>query len=136
VRYSSRPYVFTASPSPSIVASARAALAILKDGLELRRRLWDNARDLYERLGKLGFALGPEPSPVVAVMMPSAEDGLASWRALLAQGIYVNLILPPAAPNGGCMLRCSVGAAHTSEQIERIAGAFATLAPASTTRRR
>jgi 8-amino-7-oxononanoate synthase len=132
VRYGSRPYVFTASPSPSIVASARTALGILREGGALRRQLWDNARRLYGRLRELGFTLGPEPSPVVAVLMGSAEEGLRCWRALLAAGVYVNLILPPAAPNGGCLLRCSVGAAHTCEQVERIAGAFATLAPAST----
>jgi 8-amino-7-oxononanoate synthase len=134
VRYGSRPYMFTASPSPSIIASARAALEILRDSPELRRRLWDNAHRLYGRLQGLGFTLGPEPSPVVAVMVASPEEGIAAWRSLLAQGVYVNMIMPPAAPNGGCLLRCSVGAAHTPEQIERIADAFATLAPGATTR--
>ena len=127
LRYASRPYLFTASPSPSIVASARAALGLLQARPELRKRLWENAHGLYERLRDLGFSLGPEPSPIVAVMMATPEEGLACWRALLAQGVYVNLIVPPAAPNGGSLLRCSVGAAHTPEQIERIAGAFATL---------
>ena len=136
LRYASRPYLFTASPSPPIIASARAALAALQARPELRRRLWDNAHQLYGRLRELGFALGPEPSPIVAVMMATPEEGLAFWRALLEQGIYVNLIVPPAAPNGGCLLRCSVGAAHTPEQIERIVGAFAALAPASTNRHR
>jgi 8-amino-7-oxononanoate synthase len=135
LRYASRPYLFTASPSPSVVASARAALAVLGVRPELRGRLWDNARRLHGHLQRLGFTLGPEPSPIVAVLMASAQDGLTCWRALLRQGVYVNLILPPAAPNGGCLLRCSIGAAHTPEQIERIAGAFASLAPASTNRR-
>ena len=134
VRYGSRPYLFTASPSPSVVASARAALEVLRDRPELRRRLWDNAHRLYGRLRDLGYTLGPEPSPVVAVMMDGPEAGIAAWRALLAQGIYVNMILPPAAPNGGCLLRASVSAAHTPEQIERIAGAFASLAAAGTPR--
>ena len=132
LRYASRPYLFTASPSPSVVASARAALGLLQARPELRKRLWENAHGLYERLRDLGFSLGPEPSPIVAVMMATPEEGLACWQALLAQGVYVNLIVPPAAPNGGSLLRCSVGAAHTPEQIERIAGAFATLPRAST----
>ena len=127
LRYASRPYLFTASPSPSVVASARAALALLQARPELRKRLWENAHHLYGRLSALGFSLGPEASPIVAVMMKSPEDGLVFWRSLLAQGVYVNLVVPPAAPNGGSLLRCSVGAAHTPEQIERIAGAFAAL---------
>lgn len=127
LRYASRPYLFTASPSPSVVASARAALALLQARPELRKRLWENTHHLYGRLSALGFSLGPEPSPIVAVMMKSPEDGLVFWRSLLAQGVYVNLVVPPAAPNGGSLLRCSVGAAHTPEQIERIAGAFAAL---------
>jgi 8-amino-7-oxononanoate synthase len=131
VRYASRPYLFTASPSPAIVASARAALTVLQARPELRKRLWDNAHHLYGRLRELGFSLGPEPNPIVAVMMKSPEEGLAAWRALLKQGVYVNLIVPPAAPNGGCLLRCSVGAAHTSEQIAHIADAFASLSAAS-----
>ncbi|HEU4367971.1 MAG TPA: aminotransferase class I/II-fold pyridoxal phosphate-dependent enzyme [Methylomirabilota bacterium] len=134
LRYASRPYLFTASPSPSVVASARTALAVLQARPELRGRLWDNAHRLYGRLRELGFTLGPQPSPIVAVMMAGPGEGLAFWRALLEQGVYVNLIVPPAAPNGGCLLRCSVGAAHTPEQIERIADAFAALVPASTSR--
>ena len=84
VRYASRPYLFTASPSPSIVASARAALALLQARPELRKRLWENAHHLYERLRDLGFSLGPQPSPIVAVMMATPEEGLVCcgrcWR--------------------------------------------------------
>ena len=53
-----------------------------------------------------------EPSPIVAVLMKGPEDGLAFWRGLLEHGVYVNLVVPPAAPNGGSLLRASVSAAH------------------------
>jgi 8-amino-7-oxononanoate synthase len=136
VRYVSRPYVFTASPSPPVVASARAALGVVRARSELRQRLWDNARHLYGRLQALGFTLGPEVSAIVAVLMPDAQQGLAFWLGLLERGVYVNLILPPAAPNGGCLLRCSVSAAHTPEQLEHIVQAFAALGPVALDRRR
>ncbi len=126
-RYASRPYVFTASPCPSVIASTRVALRILRDRPELRRKLWDNAHHLYQQLRGMGFVLGPEPSPVVAALLTSREEALAVWTGLLQRGVYVNLILPPAAPNGGSLLRCSVSAAHTPKQLDHICETFATI---------
>jgi 8-amino-7-oxononanoate synthase len=124
VRYATRSYLFTASPSPATVASVRQALRILASGSDLRERLWENARHLYDGLAQLGFTLGPEPTPVVAVYMESKEATLFGWKKLLEQGVYVNLVLPPAAPEGKSLLRCSVSAVHTPEQIERIVTVF------------
>jgi len=128
VRYASRSYLFTASPSPATIASVRRALQILAAGTDLRERLWANAHRLYEGLSELGYRLGPEPTPVVAVYTGSKEETLACWKELLESGIYVNLVWPPAAPKGESLLRCSVSAAHTEEQIERLLTAFAELA--------
>jgi 8-amino-7-oxononanoate synthase len=124
IRYSSRAYVFTASPSPSLVASTRAALRCMRERPDLRERLWANAHALYARLQELGFQLGPEVSPVIAAMFGSREQALALWRGLLESGVYVNVMLPPATPAGQSLLRCSVSAAHTGSQIERIGDAF------------
>ena len=128
-RYASRPYMFTASPCPSVIATTRAALAQMRARPELRQTLWRNAHKLYAGLSQLGFQGGPEPSPVVAVMAKSREQALSAWQLLLDAGIYLNLILPPAAPDGSALLRCSVSAAHTEEQIEQIINAFANLPP-------
>jgi 8-amino-7-oxononanoate synthase len=126
-RYASRPYIFTASPCPSVVASTRMALKVLREQPELRARLWNNARRLYQRLQEMGFTLGPELSPVVAVLIPNKEEAIAFWNGLLEHGVYVNMILPPAAPNNGSLLRCSVSAAHTQEQMDQICEAFASI---------
>ena len=123
IRFASRPYIFTASPSPSVVASTRAALQILRTRPELRHRLWKNATSLYKRLRDMGFTVGPEPSPVVA-LVETKERGIGLWSQLMERSVYVNLVLPPAAPDGGCLLRCSVSAGHTDEQIESICQAF------------
>jgi 8-amino-7-oxononanoate synthase len=124
LRYASRPYVFTASPSPSIIASTRAALKILRSRPELRSRLWENAERFYRQLHELGFSLGPEPSPIVAVRLDSKEHAVAAWLKLINMGIYVNLVLPPATPDGGSLLRCSISAGHTKEQVDAICEAF------------
>ena len=127
VRFASRPFMFTASSSPSVIASTRAALHIISTRPELRSKLWDNAHNLYQKLQRLGFQLGPEPSPVVAVRVSNIDEAIALWKGLLESGVYVNLVTPPATPDGGCLLRCSVSAGHSPEQIEQIGNAFASI---------
>ena len=73
-------------------------------------------------LKRRGFMLGPQKGPVVAVHLPSPEIAVHLWHALLQAGVYVNLALPPATPNGTALLRCSVCAAHTTEQLRQRGG--------------
>ena len=127
VRYSSRPYIFTASPAPSVVASTSEALRIMRSSPELRERLWDNARSVYEALEGLGYRLGPDVSPVVAARLDTPDQALALWRGLIEEGVYVNLMLPPATPAGESLVRCSISAAHTAQQVDQICEAFAAL---------
>lgn len=127
LRYASRPFIFTASPSPSCIASVRSVLKTIAKHPELRQKLWSNSHRLYSGLEKLGYELGSHISPVVPVIIGHKDDGLRIWRELIGLGVYVNLILPPAAPAGITLLRCSVNAAHTDEQIDDIIQAFAKL---------
>lgn len=126
-RYVSRPFMFTASPSPAVMATTREALKQLRTRPQLRESLWSNARTLYRGLEDLGFELGPEVSPVVAVRCKDRESALANWNRLLESGVYVNMMLPPATPGGASFLRCSISAAHTPEQIQTIIEKFAAL---------
>lgn len=126
LRYAARPYIFTASSSPASIASTRVALRLLRDGKELREKLWRNARRFYEGLKSLGLKLGPQLSPVIAIMLgESREQALMVWHELLRRGVYVNLVMPPATPDQRCLLRCSMSAAHQDEQIDRLLAAFA-----------
>ena len=127
IRYASRPYVFTASSWPSVIASTRAALNVIRSRPELRPRLWNNAVRLYQRLKDEGFRVGPEASPIIAVRFDDVEKAFSVWRGLLENGVYVNMVLPPATPDGGALLRCSLSAEHTRQQIDRIGDAFTSL---------
>ncbi|WP_298283056.1 serine palmitoyltransferase [Acidocella sp.] len=124
LRVATRPYMFTASLPPGVIAATRAALAALRARPELRARLNDNAARLYNGLAGLGFALGPEPNPVVSAIMPSPEMAFAFWARLLEAGLYTNVSLPPATPKGLALLRSSVSAAHSPAQIEQAIGMF------------
>lgn len=128
LRLACRPYIFTASLPPSVVASAKASLALVESGGALRKRLMRNAEHLHKGLSALGFTLGGDVSPVVAVVAPEVEIGVAFWRGLMDGGVYVNLALPPATPQNFTLLRCSLCAAHTIEQIDRIIEVFASVA--------
>ena len=131
IRFAIRSYIFTASPSPSVIASTRVALRLMQERPELRVRLWENAHRLYDGLKQLGFTVSPQVSPVVAVTIKQRDQAISWWNELMKRGAYVNLVMPPASPTTDSLLRCSVSAAHSSEQIDRIIEAFAALqAPA------
>jgi 8-amino-7-oxononanoate synthase len=131
IRFAIRSYIFTASPSPSVIASTRVALRLMQERPELRERLWSNARRLYDGLKALGFQVSPQVSPVVAVTIKERDQAIAWWNQLMHHGAYVNLVMPPASPTTDSLLRCSVSAAHSTEQIDRIIAAFATLNPST-----
>jgi 7-keto-8-aminopelargonate synthetase-like enzyme len=121
-----RPYVFTASLPPSVVATAATSIRKLKAAGGKRAHLWENSQRLHAGLTQLGFTLGTkEPqSAIIAVIMPDLPTGAAMWEALLKEGLYVNLARPPATPAGMTLLRCSLCAEHSADQVGEILGMF------------
>lgn len=124
VRIASRPYCFTASLPPSVVASASVSLERIRTDPSLREKIWANTDYLYHGLRALGLPTGPDKSPVIGLTMPDVASTLRGWRTLLDAGVYVNLALPPATPRNAALLRCSLTAAHTREQLDRVLAAF------------
>ncbi len=122
-----RPYVFTASLPPSVVATAAASIRKLMHAQEKRAHLWKNSRRLHQGLRQLGFRLAtPEAeSAIIAVLLPDQETTVRIWQALLEQGLYVNMARPPATPAGMYLLRCSLCADHSDEQVGQILEMFA-----------
>lgn len=121
-----RPYVFTASLPPSVVATAATSIRKLMHGSNKRAHLWENSRSLHHGLRRLGFQLGTEKpqSAIIAVIMPDLERGAAMWEALLKEGLYVNLARPPATPANMTLLRCSLCAEHSEDEVHKILGMF------------
>jgi 8-amino-7-oxononanoate synthase len=127
IRWCIKAYIFTASSSPSVIASTREALRIITAEPQLREKLWDNANRLYDGLKALDLPVGPTASPVVAVEMADRSATIDCWKALMEQGVYVNLVIPPASPSTNFLLRNSVSAAHSTGQIDTMIAAYATL---------
>ena len=122
IRLACRPYIFTASLPPSVVATAAASIRKLKTAHAKRDQLWSNARQLHGGLKAMGFRLGTEApdSAIVAVILDDQEQAVAMWQMMLEAGVYVNMARPPATPAGTFLLRCSLCAEHTPAQIETV----------------
>jgi 8-amino-7-oxononanoate synthase len=123
-----RPYVFTASLPPSVVATAATSIRKLMHAHDKRKRLWNNIAALHGGLKKLGFRLPTETpeSGIVTVLLDDQDAAITMWDKMLDLGVYVNVARPPATPSGVFLLRCSLCAEHSLEQIEIVLGHFAT----------
>jgi glycine C-acetyltransferase/8-amino-7-oxononanoate synthase len=121
-----RPYVFTASLPPSVVATAATSIRKLMHAQDKREHLWKNSRRLHQGLRDMGYQLGTETaqSAIIAILMPDMERTVAIWQGLLEAGLYVNTARPPATPSGMFLLRCSLCAEHTDAQVDEILHIF------------
>ncbi|WP_426169386.1 serine palmitoyltransferase [Sandarakinorhabdus sp. DWP1-3-1] len=122
-----RPYTFTASLPPAVVACAATSIRKLMHAGDKRERLWDMSRKLHSGLIARGFRLATETceSAIVSVLMPDQETTVRMWQAMLELGVYVNMSRPPATPAGVFLLRCSLCAEHSAEQLDTVLERFA-----------
>jgi 8-amino-7-oxononanoate synthase len=124
LHFLARAYVFTASGSPSNIASVRAAVRVVRQHPELREQLWANVRRLRQGLQERGYDIGSTESPIVPILTGDEERTIALWQGLLTEGLYVNVIVPPGCPQDECVLRASCSAAHTLEHVTRALDIF------------
>ncbi len=121
-----RPYTFTASLPPAVVACAATSIRKLMHAGAKRERLWDMSRTLHSGLIARGFRLATDSceSAIVSVLMPDQETTVRMWQAMLELGVYVNMSRPPATPAGVFLLRCSLCAEHSAAQLETVLERF------------
>jgi len=119
-----RPYMFTASATPSNICAALAAVEKVKQGNHLRENLKARAAQLHKGLADMQYDLCAEASPVIAVRRPNEAVAAMEWNWLIENGVYVNLAVPPGTPQSSSLLRISLSAAHTEEDINTILKAF------------
>jgi 8-amino-7-oxononanoate synthase len=126
LRYAMRPYLFTASSSPATIATSLEAVRVLAREPERRDSIRANSERLFKGFKALGFDMGCDVvSPVIAVKCSDEISTIKMWNAILQAGVYVNIALPPGTPNRLCLLRCSVSAAHSFDDIDKIIDVFA-----------
>ncbi len=119
-----RPFLLAASPPPAALAAVKAALEILEEEPGLRRKLWGMTRRVLHSLKGMGFDTGHSQTPIVPIATGSIERTFAMWKRLTEEGFFVNVVIPPAVPLNGCIIRLALTAAHTDEQIDRVLAAL------------
>jgi glycine C-acetyltransferase len=125
LRQRSRPYLFSNTVAPAMVAGAQKSVELAAAGDDLRARLRDNMRFFREGLTDAGFELLPGDHPIIPVMLHDARRAAALAEALLAKGIYVIAFSYPVVPKGKARIRTQISASHTREELERAVAAFA-----------
>jgi glycine C-acetyltransferase len=127
LRQRSRPYLFSNALPPVITIAAIKAVELIAASRDLRDRLHANARTLRGALQNAGFKLKPGEHPILPVMLGDAALASKMADRLLEHGIYVIGFSYPVVPQGQARIRIQVSAAHTPEQLDRAAKAFATV---------
>ena len=118
LRQRSRPYLFSNSVAPPIVAASIKTLELLAESGDLRQRLRENTRFFREEMGKAGFTILPGEHPIVPVMFGDATVAAKFAEALLAKGIYVIPFSYPVVPQGKARIRTQISSAHTREDLQ------------------
>ncbi len=124
LRQRSRPYLFSNSLPPHVVAAGSAVFAMLAGADELRQRLADNTRHFRQRMSAAGFTLKPGEHPICPVMLFDAPLAQRFAERLLEEGIYVVGFFFPVVAKGQARIRTQMSAAHTREQLDRAIDAF------------
>jgi glycine C-acetyltransferase len=124
LRNRSRPYLFSNSVPPALVAAGMKALELVDSATELRTKLKANTQKLRTGLEQAGFKVKPGPTPILPVMLGDASIASKMADGLLKHGIYAIGFSYPVVPQGQARIRIQVSAAHTEEQIDRAILAF------------
>jgi len=125
LRQRSRPYLFSNSVAPPIVAASIAAIDLLSESTELRDRLMENTRYFRERIASVGLEVLPGEHPIVPVMFGDAMPAVKMAEALLAKGVYVIPFSFPVVPKGKARIRTQVSAAHSKDDLDFAVEKFA-----------
>ena len=131
IRNTGRAYVYTTAPPAAICEAARAALGIVRDQPQRRRRVLEMSAELRRRLAAAGANVGDSRSQILPILLGRAEDAMDVSRRLLDEGFLIPAIRPPSVPRGTSRLRCSVTAGHDPEELNRFADLLAGMLPES-----
>src|SRR3954452_4488303 len=122
-----RPFLFSTSHPPAVVAACREAIKVMQDEPELLERLWTNTRRFKSELARLGFDTDRSETPITPVMMGDPETAMRFSDQLMGEGVFAQPVVYPTVALDQARIRTIVTAAHTDEQLDRAVEAFSTV---------
>jgi glycine C-acetyltransferase len=122
-----RPFLFSTSHPPAVVAACRAAIRVMQDEPELHERLWENTRHFKGELARLGFDTGRSETPITPVMTGDPETAMRFSDRLMDEGVFAQPVVFPTVALDQSRIRTIVTAAHAREQLDRALAAFSTV---------
>jgi glycine C-acetyltransferase len=122
-----RPFLFSTSHPPAVVAACREAIKVMQEEPELLERLWANTRRFKGELGRLGFDTGRSETPITPVMMGDPETAMRFSDQLMGEGVFAQPVVYPTVALDQARIRTIVTAAHTDDQLDRALEAFSTV---------
>ena len=118
IRFNSRPYLFTASPPPSVIMTVLASLRVLRSSPQLLRQLRENTKFLRENLKSLDFRLEPTETPIIPLLVGDEDKTVRMSIELENEGVFVNPVIPPGVSAESSMIRISVMASLSRGDLE------------------
>jgi glycine C-acetyltransferase len=127
LRNRSRPYLFSNTLAPPIVAGSLAAIALISESTALRDKLEANTERFRAGMTAAGLSIRPGTHPITPVMLGDAKLAVEMAQRMLTHGIYVIGFAFPVVPRGQARIRVQLSAAHSTEDVDRAVSAFATV---------
>jgi 8-amino-7-oxononanoate synthase len=125
IKHHARSLIFSASIPPANAATALAALHVMQEEPERVKRVNDIGDTMRKRYHELGFNTGHSVSPIIPIFIGDDYRAAVVWKAMFEAGVYVNMVVSPAVPEGKQLLRTSYMATHTDEQLSKVLDVFA-----------
>ncbi|RMG03910.1 MAG: pyridoxal phosphate-dependent aminotransferase family protein [Nitrospirae bacterium] len=124
IKHFARSLIFSASPPPASVASVSKALDIIEEEPERIEQLWKNTNRMLKTFKELGFEVGPSQTPIIPIIVGQNETAFMMAMMLQEEGVFANVAVSPAVPEGKALIRTSYMATHTDEHLDIVTDAF------------
>ena len=127
IKHHARSLIFSASIPPANAATALAALHVMREEPERVTRVNEIGDYMRKSYKELGFNTGNSVSPIIPIFIGDDYRAAVTWKALFEAGVYVNMVISPAVPEGKQLLRTSYMSIHTDEQLNKVLDVFSTI---------